>query len=61
MEIDNDTMRVAVVLSFKKKFEELLEKASKTDDMRLAAKLYREAADHIDDVADKLESLEKDK
>ena len=59
MEIDNETMRVAIVLSFKTKFEKLMKLSKDTNDMRLAASYYREIADLMDNVHTELEKLKE--
>ena len=57
MAIDNETMKMAIVLSFKTKFEKLMKLSTDTENMKLAANYYREAAELMDNTADELEKL----
>jgi len=61
LHVDAETMKMAIVLTVKKNVDKLFKKAQEIEDLREAANIYREIGAAMDQGADQLASLIKQK
>jgi len=61
LNVDKETLRMAILLTIKKNVDALFKSAQEQPDLRMAAQLYRDIGSEMERGADQLEKLEEEK
>ena len=59
LKVDNETMKMAIVLIVKKNVDKLFKQAQEVEDLRKAAQIYRDIGSEMERGAQQIESLSK--